>query len=203
MRTSGLWQIIRWCRINATQSPWWRREECWFHQFITAPLPSFNVMFWYNVNNVLILHHPFVYMQFSLYIWLDEALIAHTGRPIHTDNISRACLGSGGHYHLITALIISSPVPPPSLPRPKGTIQLTASCSHIHLLPNWPLSRSGDQALAMATAAQSETPACWHHNYTASPPKWAVGSKLSEKKDKEARQRGRGVERIRNRWGEK
>lgn len=119
-------------------------------------------------------------------------------------NISQGCLRSGGHYRLTTAMINSSSIPPPSMPKPNGTIQLAASCSYIHLLPNWPLSRSGDQVLAMTTAAQSETAPCWHHNYTASHPTWALGSKLSEQTDKEAKEGGRGYERMRNRWrGEK
>lgn len=72
-------------------------------------------------------------------------------------------------------MIISSSIMPED-----GTIQLVRSCSYIHLLPNWPPSHSGDQVLAMTTAAQSEIPACWHHNYTVSPTTWALGSKLSE-----------------------
>lgn len=76
-------------------------------------------------------------------------------------------------------MIISSSAKPED-----GTIQLAASCSYIHLLPNWPPSHSGDQVLAMTAAAQRETPACWHHNYTASPTTGASGSNLSERNDR-------------------
>lgn len=117
-------------------------------------------------------------------------LKSHIQVDKHTQaNISQACLWSGGHYHPITAMTISSSIAPPSMLKPNGTIQLAASCSYIHLLPNWPLSHSGDQVLAMTTAAQSETQPCWHHNYTASPPTWAVRSELSEKKDKGAKEK--------------
>lgn len=76
---------------------------------------------------------------------------------------------------------ITSSIPPPSMPKPNSTIQLRTSCSSTHLLPNWPPSRSGDGGQAATTDAQSESPRCWHPNYTASHPSGVLGLKTSEK----------------------